>query len=46
VDGEKGFGFSWRFGVSLRLGGDAGWFVWVETLAGSYWWHHQGCLQA
>jgi hypothetical protein len=29
VDGGKGFGFGWRFGVNLRLGGGGGQFILV-----------------
>jgi hypothetical protein len=43
VDGEKGFGFGRRFGVSLRLGGDAGWFIFVASSGLSSGLEHGGC---
>jgi hypothetical protein len=42
-DGEESLG-GWFMGLVL-IGGLGGAFVWVETLASSSWWHHQGCFQ-
>jgi hypothetical protein len=32
VGAGKGFSFGRRFGVSIRLGGDVGWFILVASL--------------
>jgi hypothetical protein len=43
VDGERGFGFGQRFVVSLRLGGDIGWFILVASSGLPWGLEHSGC---